>query len=724
MSLENILNLKHGKVLAQAIQASQMGDPFRFSALHRARAIAQYLIEHQGNLVTLTMQIKKLHHLFLGIDRLYLEHQIHILEVLEKDPELWKKITSAYLPKSMSATEGIIRYSLQLKGQKLEDRHVQQALLSAALTPLRQNVGSCFATAPAITTQQYHLDLFIDDCLQLMTMGVIKRIQNGVELIVPMSPSWGQAESNRPLSINWDQSPAILLALHGETPSNAKTLNDVLKTDEARYTYQSFFDHALLKTWEYSLASFCDYKVELYRWNLLSALGMNPEGEGIGKLLYQLIEERLNEENQKVAEFQLDVNTAHAQIKHAQNAFEQATSSAQAHRRKAELTTGAYQFEQSKAQRDQALHSAKNFAELFNFLVRKIQDYFDEYFQEIFDPQMTDVQDGIFDDSPAGFRLVYKHGIAVTNQWTLIRTEDEYTGALIDFFRMVENRLLADCEWEEGKRFIPHLITAVIQELNSKGFIQQAQKRVRAMHRKAHTGAKHLTPWSYLSGGSMEHLIKSYFSIEAPLVKEERIIKSPTELLIFFIETLKNAPAPITNEGRPLFAYSPTHAFRLLPSLPAFKQAWQNNVFTYTWLRDEYTNPSETYYANASLSMKEMNMIQKQLQLPIIDFTQPLSPQDFRQKVSVQSDPSFLSELDGLIMQALCKASKNNPNPLFVGDTNWPGMLFAFAFNPATLELDLWRSDPDFLNPRPMHEWREHLNGLSQNPWGIFLHTF
>ncbi len=54
---------------------------------------------------------------------------------------------------------------------ELTDRHVICAILSALLCPLRQSVGSCFATAPAILVHEEQLELFLDDMQQLLYKG-------------------------------------------------------------------------------------------------------------------------------------------------------------------------------------------------------------------------------------------------------------------------------------------------------------------------------------------------------------------------------------------------------------------------------------------------------------------------------------------------------------------------------------------------------------------------
>ena len=48
-----------------------------------------------------------------------------------------------------------------------------------------------------------------------------------------------------------------------------------------------------------------------------------------------------------------------------------------------------------------------------------------EYFQEVYDADMhEDVEGSLYDDSPAGFRLLYKHGRRNPGTWTLIHTPE------------------------------------------------------------------------------------------------------------------------------------------------------------------------------------------------------------------------------------------------------------------------------------------------------------
>ena len=72
-----------------------------------------------------------------------------------------------------------------------------QRALIAWLTYLRQNVGSCFATAPAIVVSEEQPELFFKDLSELFGTGRLKRTFGGVEYSVPFSASWGAGDLRR-----------------------------------------------------------------------------------------------------------------------------------------------------------------------------------------------------------------------------------------------------------------------------------------------------------------------------------------------------------------------------------------------------------------------------------------------------------------------------------------------------------------------------------------------
>jgi hypothetical protein len=61
------------------------------------------------------------------------------------------------------------------------------------------------------------------------------------------------------------------------------------------------------------------------------------------------------------------------------------------------------------------------------------------------------------------------------------------------------------------------------------------------------------------------------------------------------------------------------------------------------------------------------------------------------------------------------------PTPVLFADTNWVKDWFAFAVNPGTGKLDLWRVDPISRSGYPMSQWKQWLDGENRSrTWGIF----
>ena len=701
-----------------AIIRSGIGDPARFQALYRARMIAKNLIDNWPSLPEMLEAIRPKKYLCT----LYHEHQMAILSLLMSQKQLYDKICNVHLPSNDSLAHLLIRYSLQSPDDTpITDRHAQEAVLSAALTPLRQNLGSCFATAPAIFVQRHHLDIFIDDLTTLIATGRMTRIVQGEEFAAPLSPRWGEGDLDQFLSSYSLENPAICAALQGMTPvTSARIVRQLFDTAAAEGIFKSFFDHALLKAWEFTLASFCEYKVEFYHWNLIAGLGLNSrETGGLGQVIYQKVSEHLDRANHTVAEHQKDVEDAYGQLKVSESQLRSATSSSQVHQLKVAYNLHAHQLRSSEDLRDQAQSRAKQYAELLNFTVKQYRHHFQDFFQEVYDAGMRNIKLDLYDDSPAGFRLVYKYGRADPNLWSMIENQDEYREALMDFFRVCEARLIYASDIEDATLLIGDITTAIMQHVQTQEFIDSAQSRILALHKKARVGSQHCTPWSYVSGGSMEHLLRCYFCLEH-LSTEEYVPNQPSDLCVFFIETLKNAPANLTQVPQPFFAYSPSHAFALLPQLRQFKEAWLSNDFTYTWIRDRYILPAQDYYNRCLFDPKEQATFIQFIGLKNVQPKQiALNPKELRDFLAPHAP---LDYIDGKLVEFLPRS--DSAQPLFFADSNWPGLWFAFAVNPGTGELDLWRSDPEFSSPRPMHMWRAHLNGTSKGAWGVFLHKF
>lgn len=120
-------------------------------------------------------------------------------------------------------------------------------------------------------------------------------------------------------------------------------------------------------------------------------------------------------------------------------------------------------------------------------------------------------------------------------------------------------------------KIITEIVAAILSHLHNNAFFSSAQKRMNS-----------LSPWCYISGGTMQTLVQNYFC--KTIAIENRIVESPLELLIFLLDTLKEIPPAVTDTKKMLLMNSPGHAFLLLPSEPLFQKGWQDNGFTYTRL--------------------------------------------------------------------------------------------------------------------------------------------
>lgn len=738
--LEIILDIDNErKHIAKAV------DPFRFKAQRRSLLLSYYLIDDKGELKK--DELFALIPIFAQASVLYSEdyhdyllfkHQLGVLKRLNDDVSFYKKIKKFQKPLCNKGAENLIHETFESTGL-INDAMIRRAVLSACLTILRQNIGSCFATAPAILIHEDQMDQFLNDLYELLTTGKLKRTFGGIEHTVPLSPSSGKASLRN--------------------------------------------DHPLLKAWEFTLASFSEIKMEFSKWNLYSSLGLDPNEEGgIGRVIFNFLNEKIEESNEKIQEAQAQYEIAFEQLRATEVLLRNASTESEIRRLKAEHQSRYYHMQACLDQRNEFYESSTHYTNFFNFLLRKYEEKFFEYFQEIYDAEMLDINQDIYDDSPAGFRLVYKYGRKETAAWALIRDEKEWIAALCDFFPSVEFSIMSDCETEKEKDDVVKITTEIVHHLRTKEFLLSALKRSAKSPRMVTQGKKN--PWAYISGGSMETLLKTYYRREQNITSESKKVESELELLIFILDTLKGLPPKITDKYPGMLMQSPTHAFILHPQEELLKKGWSDRGFTYTWVRDEFILPREFFYKNMILSREEQQFLldrfserlptlaAHQLQKMTIEISSKLNPMEFKSLLQGINIDSFLYEvlplttinqankkLNNLLqkevsfefqgpfvtrkeiedaaklflssgdIQAIIanRSSEINlapPPPLIFADTNWACFYFAFIISPATGALELWRMDRTGSIGSPMHEWKAWLNGSQTIPWTIYTHPY
>jgi len=699
--IAQVFDLKQELVLSYLFSLSGLQDSFSFRVQRRSLLLAHFLISEEAEL-----KKEELEQLILGWEQtqifyypegdeevFYAKKIVAFLKRLQTDKNLFIELKKIRKPLCSKKAETLICETLGISEQPLSEAMVLRAVLSTCLAFLRQNVGSCFATAPAILIHEEEIDSFIVDVNEILSTGRLKRTIRGKEYAVPMSPSSGNGDLKKRILLSdqkmgiefspglvfsfvaigllekgasWEKQFSSLeaLFLNHLKSSKVKNVEDLIhqvllshfdlneedlewgkrferemarqkvqvlrheqsakwtKVQEmldaealAKKTFKGMTDNPLLKTWEFTLASFSEIKMEFSHWNLYSSLGLHPEEKGgIGEVLYRELEEKLEECNQKMEKSQKDYLLAFDQLRATETLLRRASSEREARRLQSEFQSRYYHMQSCLEMRDKYHVQAKHYSEFLAFLIQQYESFFQEYFQEIYDPEMTGFDIDEYEDRPAGFRLVYKHGRSDASLWSFIYNEEEWRNALIAFFLAVEPTLIHHCTWEKGKEEIPYLTTRIVHRLQDKEFFDSAQKRMLKAH--AHLTSLDLQkkPWAYISGGTMSTLLKTYFRRENEITEESKKIDSEINLLIFILDTLKSLPPKITNSflddpSKAMLMHSPTHAFLLHPGWEWIRKGWQEESFSYTWVRDQFLLPGAAFFENMILEPEEQEFI-------------------------------------------------------------------------------------------------------------------
>lgn len=721
----------------------------------RTRRLANLLINTDGELQMnmlgkLIDQLEQ--HLYsFGPERQYdarrQEHILKVLKLLRDDENLRAKLLSINKPISHKHAERLIRATLQISPKvTLTDTHAKRAALSAWLCYLRQSVGSCFGTAPAILVQQEQPGFFLKDINELLTTGRLTRVFGGVEFVVPLSHSWGSGDLKKPIPLSKDMfeeeadpkerlwwSPGLLTALkksgaidakqglvqrrrclkklilkvldnipnrgglyfatcedllryilidyHGLTKSAIKEFENrprnmtgsplmtqtedegtkkkgtpsafIQDYEEAMHEFVSLADNALLKAWEFSLASFAETKSSFTKWNLYSSLGMGPQdAQGIGERLYQITKDQLDIANKKVADHQSEYEQVYLQVQMLENRLRRASSEQNARWIKSEYQTKLNEFRMLEEIRNKAHNRAKRMSTMYQMMIDRYYELFPQYFQEVYDADMH-LAVGQYDDSPAGFHLLYKHGRANTSQWSSIRNPNDYVESLAAFFVATEYELVNDPQFEGLNKDISSAVTAIVSHIRSDEFIETAFHRMAIAHNMPpiknpldNLDKIEKKPWAYTSGGNVETLMSGYFSREHKPTVIERWVENEMELLVYIVDSLKQIPYPEVEDfkkipDKSILMHSPTHVFLVKPFREPFMQAWQNEAYTYIWLRDHFKQPMTQFILDNKLDERKMQFIIDGLAKNVHPDLQPRIKQIFRRFPRHMRPPEF-----------------------------------------------------------------------------------
>lgn len=741
--------------LSTDFDLSQFQQSWSWRNLYLARVLSRELINERGELtqVALVRAIElleaNLHS--LGPERQHdcfgKNHILKILRLFQSNRQMVQALKSIFRPLEHAGAQKLIYETLDLPHHmRLTDAHAREAALAAMLTYLRQNVGSCFATAPAIIIQQDQPLMFLTDIKQLLATGRLTRIVEGTEYSVPLSHSWGMGDLLRPIPIStfgknrleiMALSPGlqaaferaglisneatrekkreickellqksekltrepfailtakqiiqqVLLAVFEVTEEEVAAYQDRLvdlhafqmmiesvkpqagnKTiavsrflkayEAAKEAFKSLTDNALLKSWEFTLASLSESKADFAKWNLYSSLGIHPEDRyGIGESLYAKIQEEMVSINQEIEEYQSRYDHLFAQARYLEGRMAGGASESEVGWIRAEYQIRRQEINRLLSERDAAYDKGTRLQNLYPRLIKFYGEKIPAFFQEVYDPEMHDVSASPYDDSPAGFRLMYKHGRSNTALWSMIHSPAEYIQYLTQFFIANEAELNQLPELEGLQKITSALITSLLMTIKRPEFLESSIFRLAKSYREPsiHRPLENLEkvqrkPWSYISGGTMGTLVSCYWR-KSDLPKEsKRWIENETEYLAFLIDSIKELPHHVQKifqkeSEKNMLSFSPTHAFNCKPGWNLYRLAWESDLYTYTWIRDYWVVPQQKFLDEILLDRRMMErLFQQFLQSFPADYRKmaaqaydrlefSLTPVEFREKV-------------------------------------------------------------------------------------------
>ncbi len=613
--LGRLLDLDSLAVLSEKAESCPLQDPFRIRARFLGWKVASLLLDEKGELKRDFLS-ELIHLLEMGSfpvgqqegDAWIFSHLLTALQKLAKEEPLWKALKKCSMPLCSKSAEKTIRDTLWPdEVGHLQTAHIRRAVLSSWLTLLRQATGSCFATAPAMLIQQQSPMLLIEDLDALLSSGELRR----GDYAAPLHPGSGLGDLQKPIGfLPASLSPGLRAGFHAislpfpetidPTASSEKLFEEALlrhfqltrddlaqeqssvapqfgvlwervgghfggispkakqirdwkqAVERAKQAFLSMADCSLLRSWEYTLASFCDVKVEFARWNLYGSLGLHHDVKppGIGSVLLRSIQEKLDAVNQRLAQLSGEQQKAIQVVRATERLLQRAINEMQHNKLRTELTAAIYTAnnlaDQLEAGKPEAQWLSQLFASFLQDLVEKLQ----LSFQEMFDPAVGEKREH-FEDGLAGFRLLYKSGRSAAASWERIENEEQFVNAVYQFFQSLEREFVIDPSMQSS---FTSIITELLQYIRSDEFLEGAL--FRAKERK---GANNTKPWAYESGGTMPTLVQSYFQMAEPPREWGRPIQGVEELHSFLREAAQNARKEV------FLMYSPTHAFLFYP---------------------------------------------------------------------------------------------------------------------------------------------------------------
>jgi hypothetical protein len=559
-----------------------------------SQKIAEHLVKDDGQL---HLDFLKILIENLPIAPFPCEHIKDLAIKLLSDKSLQKKITDFDVPVT-AEFEKFVRLCCG-DNEALNKSQLRRAIVSALFGYLRQTVGSCFATAPCLYILKKHPDYFLDDLLTLSKKNHLRRISLGHLVEVPMALSMGAHFLHSKIQAQdlHDSFFIDFLKKHNihEKIQEKESFKQVLGEELALVFYSNCY-HPLLKIWEYTVASFCDAKGEFSESTLYLTLGLDAKfPEGLGEFFQSIYQKKLDDKHILLLEAQNEAYLAHQRLVMAEALAKNAQTENALQRAKSEIIAANYGLHAKTLDYEEIKKEQDKVKQLYTEKMQLIKENLPEVFQESYDPDLS-TSAHHDEDAPAGFRLFVKDG-RLTSRLTPIKNEDDFVKAIRSFLETLEAKMITSCQDNDSKRTLEQVITESIQFTSSKKFLEKAYLRAQSRHQQA-------LPWAYVSGGTLETLLKTYFRKD--FLKHQTFeAQSVKELFLDLIEYFKatsDANLEIYRKDplAPLLLETNTHACLLLPGQSCFQALWDSTHFTYTDVRDKLIEPAIRLYQSYS----------------------------------------------------------------------------------------------------------------------------
>lgn len=407
---------------------------------------------------------------------------------------------------------------------------------------------------------------------------------------------------------------AVLTTGHNQ-PSEIQRVYLYLEAYElAKAAFVSTTQNPLLKSWEYTLATLADASHSSTADHIRIALGWHREPHSFSSTVHRFVEETISQAQEETQKCERTYQEAQVQLQYVESRMRNPINEqdskilAMDHIRfRQELNQALYDW-------DQAQEKIRKLLSLPDFVSSFYTKMISSYFKSSYDAFIQEFSH-LYADSPAGFRVLFTHGRSHPNTWTPIYSIEEFVRALSDFFALTEVDLLNKHGVAGVEKETSALIHQLISLLHKESFQEAAIERIlEAYHQPIpkqvlqHLNTLTHTPWVYVSGGDVSSLITDYFEHVEPITQLKKHPENAHELAAFFADALKDLPEGIKSYlehgEHTLIASSPTHVFTVTAGSPLFVDAWNNDWYSYTWLRDVWIRQQQDFIHNTILSQQ------------------------------------------------------------------------------------------------------------------------